>query len=195
LREPRWNQLHHDLAVVDFRLAVEKSAQEIPELDIEKWVPEGDFLVRTDTVEYHITVKSNRPKSAKRGVRPDGYFVLVDNHRLGQGLPARARFLVEMDMATHDLGSFVVEKAVAGWHYIQSHSYKDRFGDNSGCWLVVTTTETRRKHLMGKIHQAIGASAKSFLFTTQSETAKGNVLSYPIWWQVGKDKPMSLFRM
>ncbi len=128
-----------------------------------------------------------------RGVRPDGDFALVDEHRLAQGLPARARFLLELDMAIHDVGSFVIEKAIAGWHYIQCPAYKARFGDNSGRWLVVITSEARRKHLMHQIRRAIGASAKSFLFTTQGETAQGNVLSCPIWWQAERDKPMTLF--
>ncbi len=194
LREPRWNQLHHDLAIVDFRLVVEKSVGEIPNLDLEKWLPEGNFLVNTDTVEYQVPGKGNS-RATKRGVRPDGYFVLVDKCRREKDLPARARFLVEMDMATHDLGSFVVEKAVAGWHYLQSPAYKSRFGDNGGCWLVVTTTETRRKHLMAHIHRALGANAAAFLFAQLSQLQKVNVFSTPIWWQVGKDKPISLFRL
>lgn len=193
LREPRWHQLHHDLAVVDFRMAVEKSVGQIPDLDVEKWLPEGAFLASTDTVEFRLSGAGGTSKTIRRGVRPDGYFALVDKYRLTQGLPARARFLLEMDMATHDVGSFVIEKAIAGWHYIQSPVYKTRFGDNSGCWLVVTTTEVRRQHLMYHIQRALGANATAFLFAIISQLKEMNVLSTPVWWQAGRDKPISLF--
>ncbi len=193
LREPRWHQLSHDLTAVDVRLAVEKSVSQIPDLEIEKWLAEGAFLVHTDTVEFQIPTAKGTAKKVKRGIRPDGYFALIDKHRQSQGLPARARFLLELDMATHDVGSFVIEKAIAGWHYIQSPAYKTRFGDNSGCWLVVTTTETRRKHLMYHIQQALKANAAAFLFTNFSQLKDVNVLSAPVWWQVGRDKPISLF--
>jgi hypothetical protein len=193
-REPRWLQLQHDLAVVDFRFAVEKSVRKIPKLEVEKWLPESDFLLHTDTVEYVVEVKSHQSKSTKRGVRPDGYFALVDKQRQEQGLPCRARFLVEMDMATHDLTSFAIEKAIAGWHYIQSSAYKMRFGDNSGGWLVITTSDTRRIHLMDCVQRAIGADSTAFLFTTLTEAQQFNPLIDPIWWQVGQAGPRTLFK-
>ncbi len=193
LREPRWHQLEHDLAVVDFRLAVESSLRELPDLVLEKWLPEGAFLSNMDVVEYSIRSDNRATKTAKRGVRPDGYFVLVDKKRLSQGLPARARFLIEIDMSTHDVGSFVIEKAVVGSSYIQSPAYKARFGANTGSWLIVTISETRQKHLMRQIQQAIGAEANAFLFTTQDEIARGDVLRRAIWRQAEKEKPIALF--
>jgi hypothetical protein len=192
VREPRWNQLQHDLAIVDFRLAVEKSVREIPHLELEKWVTEGEFLVNTDTIEFQIETKGQRPKLVKRGVRPDGYFVLLDKRRLEQGLPALARFLVEIDMATHDLNSFLTEKAISGCEYVRSQAYKKRFGDNSGCWLVTTTTDARRHNLSHYIANALKKDDAAFLLATIPDLQEGNVLSKAIWWPAGKSRPISL---
>ena len=193
LREPRWSQLAHDLSVVDFRQAVERAANETPSLALEEWIPEGAFLSHMDEVVYAIRDRKGSRKQQKRGIRPDGYFVIVDNGRRNQGLPARARLLLELDMATHDTNSFFQEKVLAGIAYIQSPAYKSRFGHNSGRWLVVATGEVRMKHLMRQTQQAVGGSASVFLFTIFEQVRAANVLTAPIWWQVGCDRPGSLF--
>lgn len=41
LRQPRWGQLKHDLALVDVRLAVERSVKELPALTAEGWMAEN----------------------------------------------------------------------------------------------------------------------------------------------------------
>ncbi len=87
-------------------------------------------------------------------MRPDGYFTIVDSRRRSQGLPARARFLLELDMATHDTNSFFQEKVLAGVAYIKSPAYKSRLGHNSGRWLVVITGEVRMKHIMHQTQRA-----------------------------------------
>jgi hypothetical protein len=191
LREPRWNQLEHDLAIIDFRLAVEKAVRELPGLRLESWIPEGAFLSQMDVVEYQLTDRTGESKRVRKGVRPDGYFVVVDEKRQSQGLPARARFLLEVDMATHDTGSFAREKILAGLAYIQSPAYKTRFGENRGRWLVVTTSEVRLKHLLRETQQVAGAQA--FLFTTFDHLRSGNILARPIWQQPGANELVTLF--
>lgn len=191
LREPRWLQLKHDMAVVDFRLAVERAVSALPNLTLEVWVNESEFLVQTDVVEY-VPPHKNGARPRKRGVRPDGYFVIVDHNRLRQGLPSRARFLVEIDMSNHDTGSFIEEKVTAGAAYIQSEAYKKRFGDNSGCWLVVTTGETRLKHLLREANRAVGNGV--FFFCTFEQLSAVNNLTSPIWQQEPGGKPMALLQ-
>jgi hypothetical protein len=193
LREPRWSQLVHDLAVVDVRLAVEKAARETTSLILEEWIPEGAFLSKMDEVVYNTQNRNRAVKQVRRGVRPDGYCVIVDRRRQYQGLPARARLLLELDMATHDTESFLREKVSAGVAYIQSGAYKTRFGHNSGRWLVVTTGTVRLKHLMQQTQRAARERANIFFFTTLDRMQTVNVLTSSIWWQVGQDKPTALF--
>jgi len=193
LREPRWSQLAHDLAVVDFRLAVENAAGQTAFLILEEWIPEGTFHSQMDQVTYSVPDKQGNLHQEKRGVCPDGYFAIVDRRRQDQGLPARARLLLELDMATHDTGSFFQEKVVAGVAYMHSAAYEARFGHKSGRWLVITTGPLRMKHLMQQAQQVTGVNAQVFLFTTLELAKNVNVLTAPIWWQVGHEEPLPLF--
>jgi hypothetical protein len=190
LREPRWIQLAHDLAVVDFRLAVERAVGEVPALRLEQWIHESEFRSDGDTVEYRIAGRDGKVRQAKKRVYPDSYFVVVDEGRLAQGLLARARFLLELDHATHANERFGREKVAPGLAYVKSPEYKARFGENSGRWLVVTTGRVRMRNLMRQTRQVAGAGV--FLFTTFDWLDTGNVLTDPVWRQVGREEPMPL---
>lgn len=192
LREPRWLQLPHDLAVVDFRLAIERSINEMPGLDIEAWRNESEFRSDGDTVAYRIVDRDGQVVRRTKRVYPDSYFVIMNRRRADQGLLARARFLLEFDSATHSNERFGREKVAPGLAYIKTPSYKARFGDNSGRWLVVTTGKRRRQNLMRQARQVAGPEAGVFLFTTSDQLAAGNVLQEPIWWQVGRTDPIPL---
>ena len=192
LREPRWIQLAHDLAVVDFRLAVEHAVGELPALSLEQWRHESEFRSDGDAVEYQITGRDGKVKQGRKRVYPDSYFVLVDQQRTAQGLLARARFLLELDHATHTNERFGREKVAPGVVYLKSPEYEARFGDNSGRWLVVTTGERRMRNLMRQTHQVAGSGAEAFLFTTFDRLGTVNVLTEPIWWQVGGTEPVTL---
>ena len=128
----------------------------------------------------------------KKGVLPDGYFEIVDNNRLNKNQPARARFLLEIDMSTHSNPRFGREKAAPSVAYIMSKVYRERFGANSGRWLVVTTGDVRMKNLMNQTRKVIGQQAMIFFFTTFDQLKHGNILKSPIWWQVDKTDPQPL---
>ena len=65
-----------------------------------------------------------------------------------------------------DLKSFGSEKALPGAAYISSPEYKDRFGQNSGIWLVVTTAgERRMENLMSHTKKIVGTHTNLFYFT------------------------------
>jgi hypothetical protein len=102
------------------------------------------------------------------------------------------RLLLELDNSTHANERFGREKVAPGLAYIKSGEYKARFGANSGRWLVVTTGERRMTNLMRQTHQVAGRGAKVFLFTTFDQLENGNILTDPVWYQVGSEKPMSL---
>ena len=193
MREPRWIQLAHDLAVVDFRMAVEQAIGELPSCSLETWIHEGDFRSDGDTVTYKIKDRDGTVKQVKKRVYPDGYFVIVDEQRLAQGLLARARFLLELDNATHTNERFGREKIAPGLAYIKSGEYKARFGANSGRWLVATTGERRMRNLMRQAQQVAGVGAAIFLFATFDQLNVGNILTEPVWWQVGREEPTPLF--
>lgn len=177
-REPRWSQLAHDIAVNDFRLAVEAALDHWPSLSLEQWVAEGEFLSKMDTVALAGTKQS-------KGVRPDGFFVLVDHMRQICNSPAKARFLLELDNSTHPLSRFGRDKAKAGLAYIRSEAYRSRFGFNSGRWLIVCKSKERMKHLKRQTEKVLGHQAANFLFTTMAEIRPDTVFNQPIWRRGG----------
>jgi len=193
-REPRWSQLAHDLSVVDFRLTVEKSVSQWPSLELETWLPEGDFLTDTDRVAFSFKGRNGKTIHKRRGVRPDSFFILRDHLRLINGAPARARFLLEFDNSTHPLDRFGQEKALAGLAYVRSEAYKQRFGYNSGRWLVVCVSQARLENLKAQTEKVLGKGAVNFNFTTLQQALNGDVLSAPIWVQGGFERREPLIR-
>ena len=193
LREPRWIQISHDLAVVDFRFAVERAVGELPALHLEGWIFESAFRCDPDTVEYRIKRRGGQAKQMQKRVYPDSFFVIEDRQRASQGELARARFLLEVDNATHPNNRFGQQKVAPGLAYIRSPEYAARFGSNTGRWLVVTTGQRRMRNLMHQTRQVAGTGAGVFLFTTYDQLETGNVLTDPVWWQVGRKEPIPLF--
>jgi len=192
MREPRWIQLAHDLAVVDFRLSTEKSIDEIPALSLGEWVPEGEFRSQTDVIEIMIKGRDGSSRKQKKGVCPDSYFEIINEKLIQENKPAKARFLLELDNATHPNCRFGLEKILPGVAYIRSSQYKERFGYNAGQWLVVTTGEVRLKNLMQQTKSKARDDSKLFFFTTLDEVINNNVFSSPIWHQVGDSGPKPL---
>jgi len=180
-REPRWAQLAHDLAVNDFRLDVMEACQESSDFNLEQWIPEGEFWAYPDRVEYR---QANGQK-ARRLIRPDGFFVIKRGRHY-------SRLLLEIDCATEDNPRFAREKVLPGVAYLRSREYKQRFGFQSGRWLVVTTSERRMHNLKQQTEIAAGKDAQVFLFTTADKVTRQSVLNDPIWLRGGDDKPSSL---
>ena len=193
LREPRWNQLAHDLAVIDFQFSVERAIVQLPSINLETWQYESVFRSDGDVISFQLADRNGNNQKRERRVYPDSFFIIVNQHRSNQGLTSRARLLLELDNGTHPNTRFGREKVAPGIAYIKSHAYKKRFGDNSGRWLVVTTGETRMKNLMQQTDNVAGSGAGTFLFTTAEWLKDANILIEPVWWQVGKEQPMALF--
>ena len=176
--------MKHNLATVDFRMAMEKSVGLLPALMMENWMPEGVFRSNMDVVQITIE-KSGKMIQVDKGVRPDAYFEIVDESRRMVGEAHRARFLLEIDMGTHDNISFGQEKAAPGVAYIKSAAYKKRFGYNNGHWLVVTSGgERRMKKMMKHTKAKIGDDSELFFFTMLDHISAENLFTSPIWWQI-----------
>ena len=191
-REPRWSQLGHDIAVNDFRFTIERAAKKWPSVTLESWVPEGNFLRKMDTIEFEYEDQDGKLKKRRKGVRPDGYFVLLDHLRQIDNSPARARFLLEFDNGNHPLTRFGRDKAAPGVAYVRSKSYKQRFGFNSGRWLIVSNGEKRMHNLKIQTEKTVGANASIFLFSSMDQIKADTVLNLPIWMRGGSNKVMSL---
>jgi hypothetical protein len=181
--------------VIDFRLAVERSVRELPAYTLEKWILEGDFRSNMDVVEFNAPNSEGRTVRMKRGVCPDAYFEIVNEELRANGKPHKARFLLEMDMATHDNPGFGKYKALPGVAYIKSAAYKERFGNNHGLWLVVTSGGQRRMmNLMKQTEERVGEDAKFFYFTSLAKAMSENFLLASIWNQAGSSQPVALVR-
>jgi hypothetical protein len=184
-REPRWSQLGHDIAVNDFRMMIEKAVSYWPSLELEQWIPESEFLSNMDVI---------RLKNRSKGVRPDGFFVLLDNMHLINNSPAKARFLLEFDNGTHPVTRFGRDKAIPGMAYIRSKAYRERFGFNSGRWLVVCKSELRMQHLKERTEKVLGSNASYFFFTYMDNISFKSVFSQPVWYCGGSKEPMQLIQ-
>jgi len=196
VREPRWILLRHDIAVVDFRLAMEKSVGEIPSLIINNWLPESVFRSDMDRVNYSYKNRNGKVVHAKKGVCPDAYFEIIDESRRMSGEPYKARFLLELDMSTHDNPSFGREKAAAGAAYINSSKFRVRFGNNHAIWLVVTNGgDKRMNNLIKQTEDKVKDSAGLFYFTTFGRVNDGNLLTSPVWFRADRNDPGSIFQL
>jgi hypothetical protein len=197
VREPRWSLLRHDLAIFDFRLAVEKSADELQSINLENWVTESVFRSDMDVVEYKVRSQSGGVKTLKRGVCPDAYFEIVnEEHHLRGDDKFKLRCLLELDMATHSNPSFGRDKARPYASYIKSPKYKSRFGLNNGMWLIVTSGQEKRlQNLIHQTKEKTGDNSGMFLFTSLNQLAIGNMLTSPIWRQIDNDNLMPLLAM
>jgi hypothetical protein len=181
VREPRWSLLRHDVAVSDFRYALEHSLQNMPAYRLENWLSDYIFRTDTDEVSYRVVNRDGSIVPKKKGVIPDAYFEIVDQNRLVQGENIRARFLLEMDMATHDRNRFCSDKAIPGVAYIKSAAYRQRFGSNNGFWLVVCVSGRRMKFLRKQVVERTAEESDKFFFTSLDQVLCEDILTTPIW--------------
>lgn len=192
LREPRWTQLNHDLTCIDIRLKIESDIKDIKHLWIGQWINETDFRSNYDCIVFTYKDKNGQFRNHRRGIIPDGYFHIINRERESRGLPAKAHFLLEVDMATHANNSFGIEKAAAGAAYILSKEYRSRFGSNAGRWIIVTTSDIRMRHLMDQTQEKTNEKSSLFLFTTLPAFFSGNVFLEAIWSVCGQTKTQTL---
>jgi hypothetical protein len=192
-REPRWSQLAHDLAVVDFRIAIEGAVSSIPTLSLVTWIPESIFMSQMDVIEYEYKTSGGKNQKKKKGIRPDGYFEIVHLDRKEKGLPSKARFLLEVDYSTHPLNRFSREKISAGLAYVRSSEYKIRFGSNSGRWLIVCKGEERMLNLKKAAEDVLGTDAGFFYFTTLEQINSKSAVNNSIWYCGNIDRAIGLF--
>ena len=101
---------------------------------------------------------------------------------------------MEYDNSTHPLYRFGKHKALPGLNYIRSEAYKNRFGFNSGRWLVICKSETRLKNLKAQTEYILDKQASNFLFSVGSELNSQTVLTSPVWHLGGSNTKESLVK-
>jgi hypothetical protein len=181
-KEPKWFTLDHDIAINDFRLAVTNSCEMSPELNLDRWIPDGEFWANPDKVDFKLPSGKRR----KRLIRPDGFFS-INTHGY------RNNFLLEIDMATEDNSRFIRQKVLPGIAYLKSKVFRERFGDDPGQWLVVTTGQKRLENLLAQTRNALGNQASLFYFSTFHEIQPDIVLNKPIWKRADRGTLLPLF--
>jgi hypothetical protein len=187
-KKPRQKMFTHDFAVNDFRLDVEDAVGKRDDVNFsDLWYTSRDFSSDYDRIEY----TDEKGKKQKRGVVPDGFFVLSYQ---GYKYPS----FVEIDRQTEDNTRFGREKILPGVAYLSSKEYDKRFGYSaSGRFLIVTTSENRVKNMMQQTIRVLEKISKSkhaqqFLYTTFAAVNAETVLSEKIWYPAGYDRPVSL---
>jgi hypothetical protein len=157
---------------------MEDACRGAPNINLEMWVPESDFWSYPDKIEYRYN-----DRKLNRNVIPDGFFILATpNHYF--------RYLLEIDRSTEDNPRFLREKILPGKAYIKSNIYNERFGNRSGRWLVVTTSERRMRNMK---NQAKRAEAKGlFYFTTYDQIKVKSLLFSPIWYRADREEPVPM---
>ena len=193
LREPRWSLLEHDLAIIDFKMAIDNAVKNTPSLTLAKWVPEKEFRSYGDTVLIESRTIKGQEIAYKKKVFPDGYLEVVDESLQAMGKPSKIRFLLEFDMSTHDTERFGREKVLPGIEYIKNEKYRSRFGANNGYWLIIAKGGSRRiQNLMVQVEKNAGSDANLFFFMSLEELPTSNPLTSPVWQQVGRSEPRPL---
>src|SRR3990172_11375125 len=149
LREPAWSKLGHDLTLVDVRHAIEKGAGSTADIPLVEWIGEHAFRAQPARINYQVA-KKGLVKTFTKAVIPDGAFTLIDIKRQLEGKPHQARFLLELDMATHNNPNFGRFKVAPYAAYVSSNPFEERFGGRTARWLVITTGATRLRNLMAQ---------------------------------------------
>lgn len=176
----RWSLVVHDVELNDFRIAIESARQQLKLPPVE-WVGESEFRAHPD----RVTFKNGQGKQVARDVRPDGYFVLT----ISKG---KKRFLVEWDRRTMPNPRFLADKVFSGLTYLGTNLYRERFGSNTGSWLVITTGNRRAAHMKEQVERAKLHNGHYWYFTTREHVTSANLLTDPIWLRPGHTHPVSL---
>jgi hypothetical protein len=190
LKEPRWSEVRHQLAVNDVRIFMREACERQPALDLDEgwFMGERDFRVHPDTVEFRFP----GGRHGKHKVVPDAHVQVLVTAR---GETRRYRLFLELDRGTMDNPRFVREKVLPGVAYLSTEAYERRLGHKSGLWLVVTTKGARRVRNLKKATEAVaGQDASFFFFTTFAEVQSETVFTASIWYRGGEDKPGPIFR-
>lgn len=181
---PRYSLIEHDLKVNDFRIALQDACRSENGNELNQWVPESEFSSQADRVSYETAAG----KKMSRLIRPDGYFTIERQPRLGNS--KLFSFLLEIDMGTEDNPRFAREKVRPGIAYLKSEQYVVRFGQPYGRYLVITTGHRRAANMKAQAERHGGKNL--FYFATFDDLCAETILTEPVWMLAGHQAPRSI---
>lgn len=180
----RWSQTIHDVTVGDIRITVTEALAALPGYELLEWIPSRIFWATPDAVAF----TDSQGRSKKRFVRPDAYFHLKSGHGERE---RHSRLLLELDRRTEPNKRFVDEKVIPGIAYLKSSAYKERFGVNSGRWLVISMGAERVENMLKAAKKIEGADV--FHYTTLKEALEpGAFFTKPIWRRSTRNERVAL---
>lgn len=182
--KPRYSLIEHDLKVNDFRIVMREACRLREDIELRSWIAESEFASRPDRIKF----ETSSGKIATRSLRPDGYFLIEHNPRIGRTKPFA--FLLEIDMGSEDNPRFAREKIQPGIAYLKSAQYAERFDQPHGRYLVITTG---RRRMLNMKEQAERHGGKGlFYFSTFDAIRMKSVISEPVWFLAGHQEPRSI---
>ena len=195
-KEPKWQQLEHDVMVNNITISIQEDCRHDPDLLLHEWRSEGALRSEPIEVEYRTTTG----KTTTRKVVADSFYGIF-RQREGKA-PFASRMFLEFDNATHANNRFANEKVLPGIAALRSDFYQTHYRYSvdtgemiGGRWLVVTISYERLAFLRDKTVSAAGENAELFYFTTYDELIEAQSrLRSEVWLVAGKgDGPVSLF--
>lgn len=185
-KEERTSLIRHDVVLNDVHIAVLKALALLPQARLAQTISSRAFWADHDRIEF----KDGKGAKKQRNIIPDRFYHIVSSR---EEKDRHSRLLIEVDLRTEDNPRFVEEKVRPGLAYINSPQYKERFGANSGRWLVITTGKTRLRN-MKLAAEKVGEAARAFYFTTfEQATTPGAFFTQAIWARPTHEYEVALF--
>ena len=93
-------------------------------------------------------------------------------------------------MGSEDNPRFAREKVRPGVAYLNSKQYLERFGQQYGRYLVVTSGERRMRNM--KVQAERNGGKNLFYFSTFGDIRSGTILTEPVWRLAGHQELRSI---
>ncbi len=181
---PQWLKIEHDLALNDFRIAVETAVATTAGVRLGQWINEKTIKHWNDTVTYPLPEKGKTEKK----FLPDGFFTIL--RPVDASSDEEFAFFPEIDLSTHSNPAFAMDKVLPWIAFLTSPLLPARYGVAYGRFLVVTEGGERLANMLHQTARVKGGEV--FYFTTFAQVTPETVLTAPIWLSIGKREPFAL---
>jgi hypothetical protein len=186
-REPRWDQVEHDVRVADFNIILDMATRGLADLRIGRFLTDTQFRSWQHRVSY-VTMRGNKREV---NIYPDAMVELV---RETQGKSIYYRLFLELEVSDKSNPRFADQKILSRLAYIQSDVFFKEFHANAGAFLYLCKSRQKMDSYL-KIAASVltGDQGRTFFFTLYDYVNTETVLFEPIWFNPGNDDPLALF--
>jgi len=180
-REDPPSYLAHTLAVVEWRLALQKAVAQDDDLTLDLWLPE---LRCRHAYEMRTPPGRGGPAWREQVFKPDAFF------RLALRSTGELRsYFVEIDLGNTSTRRFE-EKVQAHEQYLACGLFREMYDGGAFQTLVITTGPLRRRNLL---EIARGQRSRLFRFCTWEDVRSDRLLE-PVWFEPDRPEPVALAR-